>query len=110
MIRGELYVNAEAFDLAARTSVVVMQPVKKSLGRWKVRGPAQIARPAEPLPVVIGGSAIRYDLETLPIEERRRLLDELSTRSIPHVADGATIYVDSDDEARVTSIDGWPQS
>ncbi len=108
-IGGALYVNAEAFDLEAGTSVVVMQPVKKSLGRWKARGPTEAVRPAEPLPVVLAGPALRYDLQPLPVEERRRLLGELSTRSIPHVPDGASVFVGSDDESRVTSINGWPQ-
>ena len=31
-IDGGLYINAEAFDLDSGTSLVVMQPVKKSLG------------------------------------------------------------------------------
>jgi hypothetical protein len=105
---GETCVDAEAFDHDSGTSIWISQPVKRSLGRWKARGPSVVNGPAEPLPVAITGSAIRYDLEPLPLEERRRLTGIIETRNLPHILNYAAIFIAAEAKDQVTSIEGWP--
>lgn len=109
--QGETCINAEVFDHDSGVSLVVSQPVKKTLlGRWKETGPARLAGAAEPLPVILRGPALRYNLEPLLLEERRRLLAALQSRSIPHLTCFAEVFIASEDKVRVTAIDGWPNS
>jgi hypothetical protein len=49
-IDGQSCVCCEAHDSQQQKSVAIVQPVRKTLGRWKTEGSIRTIRPAEPLP------------------------------------------------------------
>jgi hypothetical protein len=107
---GQACVDAEAFDLGSGSgsSVCISQPVKKSFGRWKPHGAATVLGAAESLTAVLQESALRYDLEPLPYEERVRLSDILEGNGTPHLRDGIIVYVAPEFKAGAEGIAGWP--
>jgi len=107
-------VNIETFDFDSDESVALSQPTKKGLlGGWKPTGPVTRLGPAAPLPLVIDGPAVCFELGDIALEERRRLIRELEATGVPHAIGGRgergyVAFVQADHLVQVTSIPGWP--
>jgi hypothetical protein len=112
--QGESSVDAEVFDHDNGTSIALSQPAKKGFFGWKTTGSVRALGPAEPLPRRLVGPTIRYDLGTVKLEERRRLLDALRATGVPSMTGASDktylAFVSADDAARVEAIPGWPSS